>query len=1108
MPEPTDVEAIRGWLTAPRADTGIHLATDDNGWEYVDYPTLADHARRIARLLTERGTVAGDTVCVLMPTSHLCVATMFAVVAAGATLTPVATPLVQTPDQYRRHLRNILDRSGATVVVTNSMFADTVRQAGAGLPKRPATLVLDAVPNSDPLDTLCAPGPLALLQMTSGSTSLPRGAGIGWSGLAANLAAIDDACAATADARSASWLPLHHDMGLIGMLFQSVTRQRGLHLMRPDQFIRDPARWLRAAAAAGNTATPNFGLAYVSRRLSSADLAGVDLSTLRTVVIGAEPVNPAHLKDFIELTAAHGFSPSALMPAYGLAEHTLIAAVHRPQHRHRFVRIDRSALRPGEPVPVLAAAEDWGGVGSGADWLVSVGEPMAGHDLRIADAAGHSVADGALGEIVLTGPSVFTGYRGGPDGATRRHGAELHSGDAGFCLDGQLYVLGRMGTSLKVNGRTVFAEDVDITVAEELGLAPNRLMTVAVNEGHTPGLALFIETATEVTAAAVAGAVGAARTHVGPDVTLWVIGVPRGGLVRTSSGKPCRAAMWQQWRCGQLAGAELLSVGGPGQRSDLLVKVRALFEKARDLAVIPDSATVHFEGSLAEGFGNQGSDVDFLVLVPGADAEAVMPTVLFIDGYRVEVRVQSHDQIRKRLSRIRAAVDAGSLGGVTEDVLNRVQRFLGGIVLRTGVRYDELRDIVSDSELQGVLARWWRRRATECLRQSAALTLLHADEESADWAREALIQAMKAFLAERGESYIETKWLPTQMERLRGHADSATVALLEKYRSLLDERRRGREHIERALALCNELDCPAIALDPSRVILRRVPAVTTWPIRLTTHVVRDKEELLVLSPECAASWRQVIFGDTLADTRAEPGHLHLFARYGLVALAWRGAGTIKPVAAMCEPNRPLIPPPSRCRPVVTINGAPTDGAIARSPLRARAFAECASALVLANMVLENAREDFAGAVKDAQWLVATLCARRVVTMAIRILASAWGVTPLPADQLLVHYLDDLLPEHQQLTRSARRLGELAIDDQNGALAVQDELDEFVTQVQTLTGGEMFPSSFASREQWHETLRYGYQWLRMGGYLDAYVELDEVRDLLSSGGAQPAARART
>jgi len=368
---------------------------------------------------------------------------------------------------------------------------------------------------------------------------------------------------------------------------------------------------------------------------------------------------------------------------------------------------------------------------------------------------------------------------------------------------------------------------------------------------------------------------------------------------------------------------------------------------------------------------------------------------------------------------------------------------------------------------------------------------------------------MKAFLARHGEGYLEVKWLPQQIDRLRTRADRAVVELLDDYHTLdyLHTAAGGRrELIERLLDLAARLGGPTVTLDPANVTLKRVAGVTTWPVGSTTHVVRNKADVFVLSTECAESWRRVVFGHSLASTQAAGRCIRIFAQYGLLALAWRGAGVVRPVAAMCDPDRPLTPLPSVRRPVITIDGAPVDGDIARSPLGAKAFAECAGALMLANMVLENAREDFSDAVKDEQWRVASLCGRRIVVMAVRILASAWGVTPLPGDPVLLDGLGQLVPEHHHLAEIARRLMELSIRDRDDALRAQADLERFVAQVRQATGGEAFPSSFSSREQWQQTIRHGYQWLRMGGYLDAYVELDETRDLLASGGAQPGARA--
>ena len=155
--------------------------------------------------------------------------------------------------------------------------------------------------------------------------------------------------------------------------------------MRPDQFVRDPARWLRAAAGARHTVSPSFGLAYASRRLTQKDIEDIDLSRLRTVVVGAEPIDPDHLKAFAELTAAQGFSPTKLLPSYGLAEHTLLATAHRRGEPHRMIRIDKSALRHGQPVRVLAGATDCTTADQEKPKLRhAVGVPIPGHDVRIA----------------------------------------------------------------------------------------------------------------------------------------------------------------------------------------------------------------------------------------------------------------------------------------------------------------------------------------------------------------------------------------------------------------------------------------------------------------------------------------------------------------------------------------------------------------------------------------------------------------------------------------------------------------------------------------------------------------------------------------------------
>ena len=527
-------------------------------------------------------------------------------------------------------------------------------------------------------------------------------------------------------------------------------------------------------------------------------------------------------------------------------------------------------------------------------------------------------------------------------------------------------------------------------------------------------------------------------------------------------------------------------------------QIRDLFEKTARIAHIPDEASAHFEGSINEGFGNEGSDVDFLLLQPGEHAELIRPLVLFVDDRRVEVRSQSHGQLRARLLQTRHAIDSRSSRGVTEDLLNRAQRFLRGTALRVGPGYQELRDIVSYAELAQLLARWWRNRAVPCLRQAAALALLDHDSEAVTWAREGLTQIMKSFLAAQGEGYVEVKWLPAQIDRLRRTAEPTARVLLDEYQALEATPAHAlghKEFLNQALALAARLGAPKTKLDPSHVVLKPEPGVSAWPIGSTTHIIRKREDVLVLSPDCARSWQQITFGETLAQTPAAKDHVRLFAMYGLIALGWRNSGTIRPAAAMSDANRPLTPLPSSLRPPITITGAAHDGLIARSPIPAASFAECGFAMLWATMVVENAREDFGGALKNRQWGVATLCARRIATIALRSLASAYGITPLPSDAVLLHESHALIPEHPELTSKALELAELSIRNHEDAIRIEASLTELVSGVHLVTFGGAFPASYESAQGWRSTRQYIKEWLRMAGHVNAYIENDDTRDLM-------------
>lgn len=240
-----------------------------------------------------------------------------------------------------------------------------------------------------------------------------------------------------------------------------------------------------------------------------------------------------------------------------------------------------------------------------------------------------------------------------------------------------------------------------------------------------------------------------------------------------------------------------------------------------------------------------------------------------------------------------------------------------------------------------------------------------------------------------------------------------------------------------------------------------------------------------------------------------------FVRLGLVGLQWRGGEVLEPALAMCKPVQPYTPVPAVTTPALGLTGAAGGEGIATlSPLPAGRFIGCGLNLVWSNVVLENAREDLVGAVKDGQGGVADIAAHRLVAMSVRVLLSAFGIHPLPADVDPVGTVARLLPgsapdrdgliaalESAVRVRFSRTL-------RNGGDALDDlaTVDTVVTAVRRLTAvagaGREFPASFDSREQWQRTLTLGYDWLRLAGYLDASLPLDEARDLLASGGQQP------
>ncbi|MQY03457.1 AMP-binding protein [Actinomadura macrotermitis] len=545
--------ALRDWLDKPHIGRGVHLAADDGTWEFRDYGDIAAAARRTAAALLEEGVKPGDVVCVVLPTDFTCVETYFGVWAAGGTVCLITPPLFQDGDDYVTHVAAILRQARPVLTIASADLAPLADRAlaEAGLEGR------SREPRQAEAEAPVQPaGELALLQFTSGSSGAPRGVMVTWENLEANCELIARMAGYDDEDEVASWLPLYHDMGLIGCFLTPISRQGRLRLMRPDHFIRDPARWIRCFAESHHTAAPPFAYAYAARRIKPEQLEGLDLSGWKTALIGAEPIDPHSLEVFARLLEPFGFERSTFKPAYGMAETTLLVTMDHVQRDPLAIRPDSESLAFGEPVRILdqhvLGADS---VGAKAGWVVGCGTPEEDVPVAIVDDEGRELEPGRLGEIVVGGESACQGYYAGAEGkSTRFADGKVYTGDAGFFHEGQLFVLGRMGDSIKVRGRSVYVEDLEAKLAEVTKLGKGRITVVAVPGAGSKGLALFAETNDAPWAADVRETL---RRRVGEDVEVTLI-IGSGLIQRTSSGKPRRRFMWEQFQAGRMDGARVV----------------------------------------------------------------------------------------------------------------------------------------------------------------------------------------------------------------------------------------------------------------------------------------------------------------------------------------------------------------------------------------------------------------------------------------------------------------------------------------------------------------------------------------------------------------------
>lgn len=542
---------VLDWHAQRRPDrVCVTLHEDGGGGATLTYGYLRDGADEVASGLRENGLEVGQTVAIMLASGLDFFFAFHGILRAGGIPVPIYPPL--RPDQIEAHCR----RQAAVLANAESVFliaSGETRAAGrllrGLLPELRGVVSVDELrADAGMATTIPRRGnDIAFLQYTSGTTGDPKGVVLTHDNLLANIRAMKGSIQPDGERDIfVSWLPLYHDMGLIGACLGTLYYGVHLVLMSPLQFIARPQRWLWAIHRHGGTisAGPNFAYDLCAGRIDDEALQGLDLSSWRLAFNGAEPVIPRTLRGFEERFRPHGFRPETMFPVYGLAESSVGLAfsdVERPP------RIDRVQRRPFQ--------EEGRAIPAGTDEtdtleFVDCGRPLPGHDIRIVDEHDREVAERHQGRLQFRGPSCTGGYyRNAEATAALFHGDWLDSGDYAYMVDGSIHPCGRSKDMIIRAGRNIYPYDLEQAVAQIEGIRKNCVAVFASPDPDTSLERLVVMAETRETA-------GDARERLRDrisDTTLEMLEIPPDEIVlappqtvpKTSSGKIRRAGARQ-----------------------------------------------------------------------------------------------------------------------------------------------------------------------------------------------------------------------------------------------------------------------------------------------------------------------------------------------------------------------------------------------------------------------------------------------------------------------------------------------------------------------------------------------------------------------------------
>ncbi|KEZ76472.1 non-ribosomal peptide synthetase [Salinisphaera hydrothermalis] len=537
---------------AAETDGEIGFIDGANDERRLSYRLLKRAALRMLAVLQAEGAQPGDALLLYIPDNLRFLQFYWAAIYGGLTPVPVAAGAT---DAHLAKLAKVWAHMGEPRVVTDARHMERIlgyfehsNEAAAG-----ERLAENALSDEPPAVEQAAeraaitPDQTAFIQFSSGSTGDPKGVVLTHANVLANIAAITEGSRFGAHEIALSWMPLTHDMGLIGFHLTLLTHAFNHHLMATDLFARRPMLWLDKAAEKNATllCSPNFGYRHTLRAIGAKGLPDIDLSRVRLIYNGAEPIAAPLAREFLETLAPVGLSPNVMFCVYGLAEASLAATFPPAGAGLSTIRVARGELGIGDPVRFDDS--------DNAIELVDLGSPVAGADLRIADGDGQALGEDTVGRVWIKGPNVTAGYYANDDAnaAAQVGDGWLDTGDLGFVHDGDLFIAGRAKDIIFINGANHYPQDLEAVAQAAEGVDLNKIAAAGVRapgadadelvffvvfRGHTED---FVPIARDV-AHRVNQGTGLAVDHV----------VPVRQIPKTTSGKLQRAALARDYAAG------------------------------------------------------------------------------------------------------------------------------------------------------------------------------------------------------------------------------------------------------------------------------------------------------------------------------------------------------------------------------------------------------------------------------------------------------------------------------------------------------------------------------------------------------------------------------